>query len=66
MRIPVAPTTVSAFTSRGCGRVAVSHTHPFCTAVYHVKETGWEKVHGLDVNDIHYEFQEEKAAAAKK
>jgi len=31
--------------------------------LYHVTQEGWRKVHSIDVNDIHYEFLEEKANA---
>ena len=31
--------------------------------LYHVTQEGWTYIHGIDVNDIHYEFQEEKANA---
>ena len=32
--------------------------------VYHMKETGWVKVGAWDVNDLHYLYADEKAAAA--
>mmetsp|Transcript_16396 Transcript_16396/g.21461 ORF Transcript_16396/g.21461 Transcript_16396/m.21461 type:complete len:291 (+) Transcript_16396:96-968(+) len=28
--------------------------------LYHVKAGGWEYIHGIDVNDMHYEYAEEK------
>ena len=28
--------------------------------LYHVTKGGWTKIHAIDVNDMHYEFQEEK------
>jgi len=28
--------------------------------LYHVTKDGWRKVHSLDVNELHYQFQEEK------
>jgi len=28
--------------------------------LYHVSKEGWRKVHAIDVNDLHYEFAEEK------
>jgi len=28
--------------------------------LYHVTKEGWKKVHSIDVNDMHYEFEEEK------
>lgn len=28
--------------------------------LYHVTPGGWKYIHGIDVNDMHYEFQEEK------
>ena len=28
--------------------------------LYHVTKDGWVKIHAVDVNDVHYEFQEEK------
>ena len=31
--------------------------------LYHVTKDGWKVVHAIDVNDMHYEFQEEKKAA---
>ena len=31
--------------------------------LYHVTKDGWRKVHSIDVNDMHYEFQEEKKNA---
>jgi 20S proteasome subunit beta 5 len=31
--------------------------------LYHVTKEGWRVVHAIDVNDMHYEFQEEKANA---
>lgn len=31
--------------------------------LYHVTREGWTKIHALDVNDMHYEFLEEKANA---
>ncbi|CAM9250318.1 unnamed protein product [Heterosigma akashiwo] len=31
--------------------------------LYHVKETGWVKIHSIDTNDMHYEYAEAKAAA---
>mmetsp|Transcript_12016 Transcript_12016/g.18133 ORF Transcript_12016/g.18133 Transcript_12016/m.18133 type:complete len:292 (-) Transcript_12016:169-1044(-) len=31
--------------------------------LYHVTKEGWTKVHSIDVNDLHYEFLEEKNAA---
>jgi len=31
--------------------------------LYHVTKDGWVKVHAMDVNDMHYEFQEEKKNA---
>jgi 20S proteasome subunit beta 5 len=30
--------------------------------LYHVTPDGWKFIHALDVNDMHYEFEEEKAA----
>lgn len=32
--------------------------------LYHVTKDGWKKIHAIDVNDMHYEFAAEKAAAA--
>jgi 20S proteasome subunit beta 5 len=31
--------------------------------LYHVTKDGWVKIHAIDVNEIHYEFQEEKRNA---
>ena len=31
--------------------------------LYHVTENGWVKIHAIDVNDMHYEFAEEKKNA---
>jgi 20S proteasome subunit beta 5 len=31
--------------------------------LYHVTKEGWTRVHAIDVNDMHYEFQEEKKNA---
>ena len=31
--------------------------------LYHVTKEGWRIVHAIDVNDMHYEYQEEKANA---
>jgi len=31
--------------------------------LYHVTRDGWVKIHAIDVNDMHYEFAEEKKAA---
>ena len=31
--------------------------------LYHVTRDGWTYIHGIDVNDIHYQFQEEKQNA---
>jgi len=31
--------------------------------LYHVTKDGWRKVHSIDVNDMHYEFEEEKKNA---
>lgn len=28
--------------------------------LYHITKGGWVKIHSIDVNDMHYEFQEEK------
>jgi len=28
--------------------------------LYHVKEDGWTKIHAIDVNQLHYEFRDEK------
>jgi len=28
--------------------------------LFHVTKSGWVKIHSIDVNDLHYEFQEEK------
>jgi len=28
--------------------------------LFHVTKNGWVKIHSIDVNDLHYEFQEEK------
>ena len=28
--------------------------------LYHVTQDGWVKVHAVDVNDVHYDFQDEK------
>jgi 20S proteasome subunit beta 5 len=28
--------------------------------LYHVTKDGWVKIHAIDVNDMHYEFEEEK------
>jgi len=33
--------------------------------LYHVTKEGWVKVHAIDVNDVHYAFQEEKKNAMK-
>lgn len=33
--------------------------------LYHVTKDGWRVVHAIDVNDMHYEFEEEKKAAMK-
>ena len=33
--------------------------------LYHVTKDGWRVVHAIDVNDMHYEFEEEKKAATK-
>jgi len=33
-------------------------------AVYHMKETGWEKVSSTDVGLLHYQYQEEKKEAS--
>jgi len=32
--------------------------------LYHVKETGWVKIHSIDTNDMHYECAEKKKAKA--
>lgn len=32
--------------------------------LYHVTENGWVKIHSMDVNDMHYEFEEEKKEAS--
>jgi len=32
--------------------------------LYHVTQDGWNYIHGIDVNDMHYEFEEERAARA--
>ena len=26
--------------------------------LYHVKEGGWEYIHGIDVNDLHYQYMD--------
>ncbi|KAL7573221.1 hypothetical protein ACA910_018872 [Epithemia clementina (nom. ined.)] len=31
--------------------------------LYHVKEGGWEVIHAIDVNDLHYQYAEEKKNA---
>jgi 20S proteasome subunit beta 5 len=31
--------------------------------LYHVTKDGWVKIHAIDVNEMHYEFQEEKKNA---
>lgn len=31
--------------------------------LYFIDQDGWKFIHSLDVNDLHYEFQEEKANA---
>jgi 20S proteasome subunit beta 5 len=31
--------------------------------LYHVTKDGWVKIHAIDVNDMHYEFLEEKKNA---
>ncbi len=31
--------------------------------LYHVKEDGWTKIHAIDVNELHYEFRDEKMTA---
>jgi 20S proteasome subunit beta 5 len=31
--------------------------------LYHVTKDGWRKIHSIDVNDMHYEFMEEKENA---
>jgi len=31
--------------------------------LYHVTKDGWKKIHAIDVNDMHYEFMEEKKNA---
>ena len=31
--------------------------------LYHVKEGGWEYIHGIDVNDLHYQYAEENRNA---
>lgn len=31
--------------------------------LYHVTKDGWKYIHGIDVNDMHYEFAEEKKSA---
>ena len=31
--------------------------------LYHVTKEGWVKIHSIDVNDLHYQFAEEKANA---
>lgn len=31
--------------------------------LYHVTKEGWKKIHALDVNDLHYQFKEEKESA---
>ena len=28
--------------------------------LYHVKADGWTKIHAIDVNELHYEFRDEK------
>jgi len=33
--------------------------------LYHMKQTGWEKVSQTDVTELHYKYQEEKAKAKK-
>ena len=30
--------------------------------LYHVTKDGWVKIHAIDVNDMHYEYLEEKKA----
>ena len=41
----------------GCSEVCVHCVH---VAVYHMKETGWEKVSSTNVLDLHYQYAEEK------
>lgn len=31
--------------------------------LFHVTKDGWVQIHAIDVNDMHYEFQEEKKNA---
>lgn len=33
--------------------------------LYHVTKDGWKKIHSIDVNDMHYEFAEEKKNAMR-
>lgn len=31
--------------------------------LYHIKQGGWEFIHAIDTNDMHYQFEEEKRSA---
>lgn len=48
------------------GRRAIYHaTHRDAASgginnLYHITKDGWKKIHAMDVNDMHYEFQDEK------
>jgi hypothetical protein len=38
-----------------------NHTTIFCfSLVYHMKETGWEKIEEKDTNDYMYQYREDK------
>ena len=50
------------FSSRdSCGRSLMFY-HPLApSAVYHMKETGWERVSSTDVKELHYKYAEERS-----
>ena len=51
------------------GNEAIAQTIDFACMmssciVYHMKETGWEKISSTDVALLHYQYQEEKKQAS--
>ena len=40
------------------------HTYTHTHTVYHMKETGWEKVSSTDVAELHYQYKDEKLGQA--